>query len=91
LKGRTNMFWKDNRKNLVNAVQEGEFFRREHSNNLIETVRVLSVGKDTFGIPHVKYEVRFERSQEKGRTFEGPRVLALSVFADHYSHCAEAV
>jgi hypothetical protein len=85
------MFWKDNRKNLVNAVQEGEFFRREHSNNLIETVRVLSVGKDTFGIPHVKYEVRFERSQEKGRTFEGPRVLALSVFADHYSHCAEAV
>lgn len=85
------MFWKDSKKDLLDAVQEGAFFKREHSNNLTETVRVLSVAKDTFGIPHVKYEVRFERSQEKGRAFEGPRVLALSVFADHYRHCAEAV
>jgi len=85
------MFWKDSNKDHLDAVREGAFFKREHSNNLIETVRVLSVGKDTFGIPHVKYEVRFERSQEKGRVFEGPRVLALSVFADNYSRCAEAV
>ncbi len=87
--GRTVMFWKDNKQAVRDSVQEGEFFKRQHSNNLIETVRVLSVGKDTFGIPHVKYEVRFERAQERGRLFEGPRVLALSVFADHYHHCAE--
>lgn len=85
------MFWNDSKKSLEQAVQAGEFFRRQHSNNMIETVRVLSVGDDSFGIPHVKYEVRFERAQERGRAFEGPRVLALSVFADHYSHCAEAV
>ena len=85
------MFWKDTKKTDAEFIHEGAFFRRKHSNNLVETVRVLSIGNDTFGIPHVKYEVRFERSQEKGRTFEGPRVLALSVFADNYSHCGESV
>jgi hypothetical protein len=84
------MFWKETKKTNVESVQIGALFKRMHSNNLTETVRVLSVGKDTFGIPHVKYEVRFERSQEKGRAFEGPRVLALSVFADNYSHCGES-
>lgn len=85
------MFWKDTKKTDVESVQTGALFKRTHSNNLTETVRVLSVAKDTFGIPHVKYEVRFERSQEKGRAFEGPRVLALSVFADNYDHCGESV
>ena len=84
------MFWKETKKTPLEEIHEGAFFRREHSNNLIETVRVLSIGEDTFGIPHVKYEVRFERSQERGRAFEGPRVLALPVFADHYSHCGES-
>lgn len=65
-------------------------FERKHSHNLIETARVLSIAKDQFGIPHVKYEVKFERAQERGRAFEGPRVLALSVFADNYQQCAES-
>ena len=85
------MFWKESKKTDFNAIHEGALFKREHSNNLVETARVLSIGKDTFGIPHVKYEVRFERSQEKGRAFEGPRVLALSVFADNYRSCGESV
>lgn len=85
------MFWKNNKKPEAENIHEGAFFKRALSNNLIETVRVLSVGKDSFGIPHVKYEVRFERSQERGRAFEGPRVLALSVFADHYQEPVEAV
>jgi len=84
------MFWKDTKKTSVDSIHEGAFFKREHSNNLAETGRVLSVGNDTFGIPHVKYEVRFERSQERGRAFEGPRMLALSVFADNYSYCNES-
>jgi len=85
------MFWKETKKTPVDSIHEGALFKRELSNNLVETARVLSIRKDTFGIPHVKYEVRFERSQEKGRAFEGPRVLALSVFADNYSHCGESV
>lgn len=84
------MFWRDYRQDVSDKVSEGELFERKHSHNLIETARVLSVAKDQFGIPHVKYEVKFERPQERGRMFEGPRVLALSVFADNYRHCAEA-
>ena len=85
------MFWKNDKQDLFDAVREGEFFQRKHPLNMLETARVLSVDEDQFGIPHVKYEVKFEHSQERGRKFEGPRVLALTVFADNYHHTAAAV
>ena len=85
------MFWKNDKSEQINAVQEGGLFQRKHSHNMLETARVLSIGEDQFGIPHVKYEVKFESSQERGRSFEGPRVLALTVFADNYYNIAEAV
>ena len=85
------MFWKNDKNSQINAVHEGGLFQRKHSHNMLETARVLSVGEDQFGIPHVKYEVKFESSHERGRAFEGPRVLALAVFADNYSTIAEAV
>lgn len=84
------MFWRDYRQDVANKVSEGALFERKHPHNLIETARVLCIANDQFGIPHVKYEVKFERAQERGRMFEGPRVLALSVFADNYRRCAEA-
>jgi len=83
------MFWKNDKTQQLKAVQTGGLFARKHSHNLTETARVLSVGDDQFGIPHVKYEVKFERPTENGRVFEGPRVLALSVFADNYRNVAE--
>ncbi len=70
-------------------IQEGALFQRTHAHNLIETARVLSVREDLFGIPHVKYEVKFDRSRENGHSFDGPRVLALSVFAENFNRCAE--
>lgn len=85
------MFWKSGKNELVNEIREGGLFERKHSHNMLETARVLSIGEDQFGIPHVKYEVKFERPQERGRAFEGPRVLALTVFADNYRRTAEAV
>ncbi len=75
--------------NKQRNIQEGALFQRTHANNLIETARVLSIGKDSFGIPHVKYEVKFDRSRENGHSFDGPRVLALSVFAENFNRCAE--
>jgi hypothetical protein len=77
------------KKDKTNLVKAGGVFERMHAHNLIETARVLSIGVDLFGIPHVKYEVKFESSREGGRSFDGPRVLALSVFADTYEMCAE--
>jgi len=85
------MFWKNERNEQINAVHEGALFQRKHSHNMLETARVLSIREDQFGIPHVKYEVKFENSQERGRSFEGPRVLALAVFAVNYRNVAEAV
>jgi len=85
------MFWKNNRIDPLKSIHKGGLFQRKHSHNMLEIARVLSIGEDQFGIPHVKYEVKFESSQERGRAFEGPRVLALTVFADNYSTVAEAV
>jgi len=85
------MFWKNDRNKQMNAVHEGGLFQRKHSHNMLETARVLSINDDQFGIPHVKYEVKFESSQERGRSFEGQRVLALAVFADNYRNIVEVV
>lgn len=85
------MFWKNDNTEQLKAIQAGGLFARKHSQNLIETARVLSVGEDQFGIPHVKYEVKFERAQERGRAFAEQRVLALTVFADNFSNTAEAI
>lgn len=84
-------FWQENKSDHLGMVCEGALFQKEHSHNLIETARILSVSDDQFGIPHVKYEVKFERPTERGLNFEGPRVLALSVFADNYHRCAEPI
>ena len=83
-------FWREAKTNDIEKVCEGALFQKTHSNNLIETARILSVSNDQFGIPHVKYEVKFERPTDRGNNFEGPRVLALSVFADSYHLCADA-
>ncbi len=82
-------FWKETKDNLVDDVQEGAFFQKKHPYNMVEIARVLSVGKDQHGIAHVKYEVKFERPAEPGRSFEGQRVLALSVFSDTFRVCQE--
>lgn len=85
------MFWKTAKNDQLNNVCEGGVFQRKHAHNLIETARVLAINEDQFGIPHVKYEVKFERAQERGRAYEGPRVLALTVFADSFDSTAKAV
>ncbi len=64
-------------------VQPGVTFRVIHPNHLIETAEVLSVGADRYGIPHVQYQVRFQRSN-RSVLEESRRMLALSSFADRY-------
>ena len=51
-------------------------------------VVVLSVSTDSFGIPHVRYNVSFQRPARPA-TSEGQRVLALKSFAERYTErCA---
>ncbi len=72
------------RKDLdTESVRAGSVYRVACAGNLVETATVLAVDDDSFGIPHVRYLVCIGRSDN--HVFEkGPRVLALSCFAEHY-------
>lgn len=65
-------------------VRVGSVFHVARPGNLVETATVVSVDADSAGIPHVRYQVSIGRSDN--HVFEeGPRVLALSCFAEHYN------
>ena len=63
-------------------VKVGSVYQRVHTGEIVETATVLSVGKDSFGIPHVRFNVCFERPNRK--FLEDARVLALESFAQYY-------
>jgi hypothetical protein len=64
------------------SVREGAVYQRRHPNNFVERAEVVWVGKDPFGIPHVRYQVSYVRPDR--RDHEGIRMLALSSFAERY-------
>ena len=53
------MFFKRGRK--YEYVRAGSTFRRVHRDKMVETATVISVAVDSFGIPHVQFEVSFRR------------------------------
>jgi len=63
-------------------VRPGSQFRRTLKDRTVETARVLAVGADTLGIPHVRYELVIERAHR--RFIAEPRILALKTFSDTY-------
>jgi hypothetical protein len=69
-------------------ITAGSTFRRTEP-HVVETAEVLSVSTDSFGIPHVRYNVSFHRPTRSSATHEGQRVLALKSFAERYTErCA---
>ncbi len=82
-KTRSSMFFKRGRK--LEYVRAGALFRRERDDRMIETARVISVSTDTFGIPHVRYELKMEKRCMAYSEVHGPRVLALNTFTDMYN------
>lgn len=79
---RSSMFFKRGKK--LEYVKAGAMFRRERKDHMIETARVLSVATDTFGIPHVRYELKMEKAAMAYSEIHGPRVLALNTFTEMY-------
>ena len=69
-------------------VKAGSVYQKAHSGDIVEIATVLSVGEDCFGIPHVRFKVRFERPNRK--FLEDARVLALESFAEQYCQQATA-
>jgi hypothetical protein len=68
-------------------ITAGSSFRRIRP-DMIETAKVLSVATDSFGIPHVRFQVCFTRPAQRPMT-DGPRILSLKTFAERYTErCA---
>ncbi len=77
------------RKPKIRPVTEGTIYQRLHKNNLMEEAEVLWIGEDSFGIPHVRFNVRF-KGLDHPSTHEGTRTLALSIFAEQFTPAEQA-
>ncbi len=81
-KERTSMFFK--RGKGMEFIKAGSTFRRTRDDRTVETAKIISVATDTFGIPHVRYELEFKKPSTTSYFVDGPRVLALATFTDMY-------
>jgi hypothetical protein len=57
-------------------------YARESNGRIVEVAKVVSVHDDRAGIPHVRFELSYQRPTRID--FEGLRMLALDVFAERY-------
>ena len=65
-------------------VKSGSMFHRTRPDKSVETARIIGMRTDSFGIAHVRYEVRIFKRQRSATYFDGPRTLALAAFTDTY-------
>src|SRR5262249_15153033 len=63
------------------TIEEGGFYRRPDTGSVIETAEVLEVGRDTLGIPHVRFQLYVIRGTD-ARIEQ--RTLALDAFYVRY-------
>jgi hypothetical protein len=71
------------RSEVASSVEPGSVFRRDSDErNLVETASVLKVKADSFGIPHVHYNICYQRPHET--IADGPRILSLDTFRKRY-------
>lgn len=72
------------RGSVMEYIRPGTTFRKVHPDKMVETAKVLSVGTDSFGIPHVSFRVSFRRPDQN--MFDGgDRLLAIQTFAERYT------
>ncbi len=66
----------------TDEIKVGSVYKRAHEGNIVETARVIDVGRDALGIPHVTYEVSVERARLA--KYEERRTLGLESFAERF-------
>lgn len=71
-------------------IEVGKIYRHTGPGNLQETAKVIDVGPDGVGIPHVRFEVLVERCRERHNNFAAVRTLNLETFSTHFSELVEA-
>jgi hypothetical protein len=71
-------------------IKVGKCYRHIGPGNLQETAKVVDVGPDAMGIPHVRFEVLVERCRERHNNFAAVRTLNLETFSTYFSEALEA-
>ena len=71
------------RRGRLDAVQPGRQFRPVVAGLMVSTARVLTIGPDAYGIPHVHFEITMTAPSGRQVVHE-TRVLALETFAALY-------
>lgn len=64
-------------------IKPGGVFRRTRKDTMIETAEITAVYNDPQGIPHVRFDVIFEKP-DCDTYRDGPRVLALATFFETF-------
>jgi len=71
------------RRGRLDAIQPGRQFRPAGAGLMVSTARVLTIGPDAFGIPHVRFEITMTSYSGHNVGHES-RVLSLESFAALY-------
>ncbi len=71
-------------------IRPGGTYRHLGPGSITETAKVIDVGPDSMGIPHVRYEVLVERSTVHHTHFAAVRTLNLQTFSHHFVEALEA-
>jgi hypothetical protein len=66
----------------ADSVKVGSIYKLAHEGNIIEIAKVVDVGPDALGIPHVTYDVSVERARLA--KYEERRTLGLQSFAERF-------
>ncbi|HZS81686.1 MAG TPA: hypothetical protein VFA50_02365 [Stellaceae bacterium] len=64
-------------------IKPGDSYRRSHGKGVMETATVVDLRTDHLGIPHVRFQVRFERDASE-HIETAMRILALGAFRNVY-------
>ncbi len=71
------------RRGRLDAIQPGRQFRPGVASLMVSTARVLTIGPDAYGIPHVHFEITLASPSGRNVVHE-TRVLSLESFAELY-------
>ena len=63
-------------------VKVGAVFRSTRPGNITETAKVLDIGPDSMGVPHVHFTVSVGSAHRK--CFEEQRTLGLETFSEKF-------
>jgi len=66
----------------LDSVKVGSVYKLAHEGNIVEVAKVVDVGPDALGIPHVTYDVSVERARLA--KYEERRTLGLQTFSERF-------